>query len=165
VEPETGLGDGACNTYYIFEPALRLFPSQRLQECLCAFAEHRCLVPSSTYGIANLCLAYDLTQKPEYAAAAFALVASNRVKPLAPQENLSFYTPSQLDILPRLMRTAVQAAAADPGFWEFARLWAERRAANPAKPPDPAAGQLPKTSLGVLSTEPFVDEGESPSCP
>lgn len=158
VEPECGLGDGACNTYYIFEPALRLFPSQRLKECLCAFAEHRCRIPSTTYGIANLCLAYDLTKKREYAAAAFALVAAHRVRPLAPQESLSFYTPAELDWVPRLMRTAVQAAAADPGFWEFARRWMEERAANPVRPPDPAAGQPKTASLGVLGVEPLVDE-------
>jgi hypothetical protein len=162
VEPDAGLGDGACNTYYVFEPALRLFPSRRLQECLCAFAEDRCLIPSGTYGIANLCLAYDLTKKPEYAAAAFAIVAARRVKPLAPEESLSFYTPAELDVLPRLMRTTVQAAEADPGFWEFARWWAAQRTANSVTPPNPAVGQSPLTSLGVLNTEPFVDEYENP---
>jgi hypothetical protein len=112
-------------------------------------------VPSWTYGIANLCLAYDLTKKREYAAAAFAIVAARRVKPLAPEESLSFYTPAELDWVPRLMRTAVQAAAADPGFWGYARRWREERAANPVRPPDPAVGQQSLTSLGVLSTEAF----------
>jgi len=119
------------------------------------------LIPSSTFGIANLCLAYDLTGKPEYAAAATAILAARRVRPLAPQESLSFYSPATLDILPRLMRTAMQAAEADPGFWGFSRQWTEQRAANPVKPPNPAAGQSPRTSLGVLSTDP----DPSPSSP
>jgi len=159
VDPEIDAGSGACNTYYVFEPALRLFPSRALQTFLQGYAEHKCREPADSTGIAsNLCLAYDLTGKREYAAAALAKV-SGRKTSIAPDDTFSFYSFIDCDLLPRLMKTVLQAAEADPdGFWEFARQWRETQAAMPAAPSGPPPEQKPGTSLGVLST--FIAEAQ-----
>jgi hypothetical protein len=58
--------------------------------------------------------------------------------------------------VPRLMRPVAQAYAADPaGFLEYYQQWRERRQALSDTAANPAAGQQPGTSLGVLSTERF----------
>jgi hypothetical protein len=75
-------------------------------------------------------------------------------------ELLSTVTQPGLEVfygyIPRLMRPVAQAYAADPaGFLEHHRQWREKRRAMPVNATNPAAGQKPGTSLGVLSVERF----------
>ena len=148
VEPEFPPGAGACNPYHVFDPALRLFPSQTLRDFVLAQANYAL----RHGGTAGLTQAYDLTGNREYAAAALARLRRQKTS-IAPDRILCFYDFEVCDELPRLMKTVALAAAADPaGFWEYARQWGETHAPTP--PPPPAA-QPPETSLGVLSTDPL----------
>ncbi len=168
VEPELPPGEGATNTYHVFEPALRLFPSQTLREFLTGFAEYKCRAPVGNVSIANLCLAYEVTGDPEYAAAALAMVprsghkmekttdcASATLNARPDNDRIrGFYDFIACDLTPRLMKTVALAAEVDADFWAFARRWREDHAGQtPAKPISPP-GQDGKVSLGVLSTEP-----------
>ena len=154
VESDCPPGGGATNPYHVFNPALRLFPSRALEEFVIAQADY-----SRTHGgSAGLTPAHALTGNPEYAAAASVGVLGGK-HTIAPDDVQCFYAFSACDELPRLMKTVVLAAAADPdGFWEYARQWRENREVMPKTPAAQQSGPPQETSLGVLSTEPFADK-------
>jgi len=158
VDPEVPLDGGATNPYHVFEPAFRLFPSKALSDFLVAYAERACRVGLSEAGV-SICMAYDLTEKPEYAAAALAKVREH-CQPHTPEHIVCFYDIIASDFAPRLMSIAARAWDKDPeGFMDFARQWREKRAQQQETGFDPAASQKPGTNLGPLSTEPFERMG------
>jgi hypothetical protein len=159
VEPEEMLQGGATNTYHIFEPAFRLFPSQALNDFLLAFAERACRVGLNESG-ASICMAYDLTEKPQYAAAALAKVRGH-CRPHPPERVVCFYDIIATDFAPRLMSIVARAYERDPeGFVDFAERW-EKENMNDEDAPFPRTEpQPPRENLGMLSTRPF-EEGES----
>lgn len=158
VEPEGMLQQGSTNTYHIFEPAFRLFPSKELDDFLLAYAERACRTGLNEAG-ASICLAYDLTEKPAYAAAALAKVRAHCL-PHPPERVVCFYDIIATDFAPRLMSIVARAHAKDPaGFLTFAERWAltemdATRAPFPRSDPQP-----PRVDLGVLSTEPLSSGG------
>jgi hypothetical protein len=159
VEPEEMLQGGATNTYHIFEPAFRLFPSKTLNDFLLAFAERACRTGLNEAG-ASICLAYDLTEKPEYAAAALAKVRQH-CRPHPPERVVCFYDIIVTDFAPRLLSIVARAYAKDPaGFLAFAERWAREAMTGEGAPFPRVEPQAPRECLGVLSTEPFEVEGE-----
>jgi len=154
VEPEVPLHGGATNPYHIFEPAVRLFPSKALNDFLLAFAERGCRTGLSEAGVC-ICMAYDLTEKPEYAAAALAKVRQH-CRPHPPERVVCFYDIYALDFAPRMMSIVARAYEKDPrGFLDFAERWAKEEM-NQADAPFPRTEpQPPRVNLGPLSTEPF----------
>lgn len=154
VDPESRPGEGACNPYHVFDPALRLFPSPALRDFVLAQAEYSLRHGGNT----GLCQAYDLTRDPRFAAAALDGLQKHKTV-IEPDDVLCFYSFAWSDELPRQMKTVVLAAEADPAnFREFARKFLEEREGRLEKPPATPADQKPQTNLGVLSTEAFVDE-------
>jgi len=154
VEPENLLQGGATNTYHIFEPAFRLFPSKVLNDFLLAFAERACRTGLSESG-ASICIAYDLTEKPEYAAAALAKVRAH-CRPHPPERVVCFYDIIATDFAPRLMSIVARAYEKDPeGFLAFAERWAKKEMNDEDAPFPRIEPQAPRENLGVLSTEPF----------
>ena len=137
--------NAASNLYHVLDPALRLFPSQALKDLVLAQAE---------YGHGQV-QAYDLTGDREIAAR---ILAGLRDYTSAFQSgrNPGLYHHSACDICPRGMKTVVLAAEKDPGFWEYARKWAEAQKANPKPPPPPPPEVKGQVSLGVLSCESIV---------
>jgi hypothetical protein len=155
VEPEVPLDGGATNAYHVFEPAIRLCPSKALADFLLAYAERACRTGLSEAG-ASICLAYDLTEKPEYAAAALAKVRAH-CRPHPPERVVCFYDIIALDFAPRLMSLAARAYEKDPeGFLEFARRWEEECRPGRDIPFERDEPQGSRVCLGVLSTEPFA---------
>ncbi len=154
VEPEVPLQGGATNSYHVFEPAFRLFPSQALNDFLLAFAERACRTGLSEAGV-SICMAYDLTEKPEYAAAALAKVRQH-CRPHPPERVVCFYDIYANDFAPRLMSIVARAYERDPaGFLDFAERWAKEQM-NDADAPFPRVEpQAPRENLGALSTEPL----------
>ena len=160
VEPEVPLHGGATNAYHVFEPAFRLFPSKALNDFLLAFAERGCRTGLSEAGVC-ICMAYDLTEKPEYAAAALAKLRQH-CRPHPPERVVCFYDIYALDFAPRMMSIVARAQAKDPaGFLAFAERWAREEMGGKDAPFPRVEPQAPRESLGVLSTEPFLG-GEEP---
>ena len=156
VEPEEMLQGGATNAYHVFEPASRLFPSKRLNAFLIAFAERACRVGLTEAGV-SICMAYDLTEKPEYAAAALAKVRLH-CRPHPPECVVCFYDIIATDFAPRLMSIVARAYERDPkGFLDFAERWARKEMQNADAPYPRVEPQAPRENLGVLSTEPFEE--------
>jgi hypothetical protein len=159
VDPDVPPNRIGENSYHAFTPALRLFPSRPLQEFVLAQADYASLHGQSV----GLCEAYDLTRDPRYAAAALALLQGHKTT-IEPDDVLCFYSYAWSEELPRLMKIVALAAETDPnGFLEFARKWREARDAKRTTPPGPPPGQKPETSLGVLSTERFVEQSTQPT--
>jgi hypothetical protein len=157
VEPEVPLQGGATNTYHIFEPAFRLFPSRTLNDFLLAYAERACRTGLSESG-ASICIAYDLTEKPEYAAVALAKVLAH-CRPHPPERVVCFYDIISTDFAPRLMSIVARAYEKDPvGFLDFAQRWNECHMSGDSAPFPRVEPQAPRESLGVLSTEPFMKD-------
>lgn len=157
VEPEVPLHGGATNTYHVFEPAFRLFPSEALNDFLLAFAERGCRTGLSEAGV-SICMAYDLTGKPEYAAAALAKVRAH-CRPHPPERVVCFYDIYALDFAPRMMSIVARAYEKDPeGFLAFAERWAKEQMSGTDAPFPRVEPQAPRESLGVLSTAPFENE-------
>jgi hypothetical protein len=156
VEPEVPLDAGSTNPYHVFEPAFRLFPSKALTDFLLAYAERACRVGMSEAS-APICLAYDVTEKPEYAAAALAKVRAH-CRPHPPERVVCFYDIIALDFAPRLMSIAARAWEKDPdGFLDFAKRWEDECRAGGDIPFERPGAQEPRARLGVLSTGPFED--------
>jgi hypothetical protein len=154
VEPEVMLQGGATNSYHIFEPAFRLFPSKTLNEFLLAFAERACRTGLSEAGV-SICMAYDLTEKPEYAAAALAKVRQH-CRPHPPERVVCFYDIYALDFAPRFMSIVARAYEKDPeGFLAFAERWEKEEMNEEGAPYPRTEPQQPRVNLGVLSTAPF----------
>ncbi len=194
VDPDRPPGSAAACFYYVWAPAWRLFPSEKLRAFILAAADW--LVWQSPIGRTIgyddpiLGLAYDMTGNPDYAACALELLSLFPTAGTAGQNPDCLYgmhtysTPArtgrpgdmeevlnlaQIEFygyVPRLMRPVVQAYAANPiGFPEHYRQWREKRRALPDNAANPAAGQKPATSLGVLSTESFgAKKGQSDVC-
>ncbi|MBM4143015.1 MAG: hypothetical protein FJ225_05400 [Lentisphaerae bacterium] len=132
-----------CNDDQMLMPALRLFPSKALTDFILAQAKH------GRRGH----LAYDLTGDPEIAAAAL-MGTRDYVGAFRNGGNPGIYHHSACDHVPRGMKIVALAAEKDPGFWEWAKKWAEERKANPKPPPPKPPERKGRISLGALSTEP-----------
>jgi len=159
VEPEVMLHGGATNTYHIFEPAFRLFPSKTLNDFLLAFAERACRTGLSEAGV-SICMAYDLTGKPEYAAAALAKVRAH-CQPHPPERVVCFYDIYALDFAPRFMSIVARAQEKDPeGFLAFAEEWENEEMKEEKAPFPRTEPQAPRVNLGVLSTGPLSERNE-----
>ncbi len=157
VEPEEMLQGGATNTYHIFEPACRLFPSKTLNDFLLAYAERACRVGLNEAG-ASICLAYDLTEKPEYAAAALAKVRQH-CRPHPPERVVCFYDIIASDFAPRLMSIVARAWEKErEGFLAFAERWAREHMSGDTAPFPRREAQPPRLNLGVLDTGSFEDD-------
>ena len=142
-----GEGFGACcNDAQMFGPALRLFPSKALREFILAQAK---------YGH-RLTDAYDLTGDRDIAARILHGLREY-AGAFRNGNNPGIYHHSACEGQPRGMKIVIRAAEADPGFWEYARKWAEEQKANPKPPPPQPPEQKGRISLGVLSTEPFAE--------
>ncbi len=127
-------------------PALRLFPSKALTDFILAQAK---------YGHSGH-IVYDLTGDPEIAAAAL-MGTRDYVGAFRNGRNPGIYHHSACDHVPRGMKIITLAAEKDPGFWEWAKKWAETQKANP-KPQFPMPEEVKgRIKLGSLSTEPFAD--------
>jgi hypothetical protein len=156
VEPEVPLDGGATNAYHVFEPAVRLFPSKALDDFLLAYAERACRVGLSEAGV-SICMAYDLTKKPEYAAAALAKVRAH-CRPHPPERVVCFYDIYASDFAPRLMSIVARACERDPdGFLDFAERWAREAMQGADAAFQRNEPQGPRENLGALSTEPLME--------
>ncbi len=159
VEPEEMLQGGATNTYHVFEPAVRLFPSRALNDFLLAFAERACRTGLGEAGV-SICMAYDLTRKPEYAAAALAKIRAH-CRPHPPERVVCFYDIYALDFAPRMMSIVARAWEKDPaGFLAFAERWAKERMNDKDAPFPRNEPQAAREYLGVLSTEHLDNRAE-----
>ncbi|MDA1088327.1 MAG: hypothetical protein O2901_15100 [Verrucomicrobia bacterium] len=143
VEGQTGCP--CCNDDQMWMPAMRLFPSKALTDFILAQARTH--------------IVYDLTGDPEMAAAA--LGAREFVGAIRNGGNPGIYHHSACDWVPRSLKIVALAAEKDPGFWEYARKWAEEQKANP-KPVPPQPPEVEgRIQLGALSTEPHPAGGDT----
>jgi len=185
VEPEFPPSVTTANLYQLYADAWRLFPSQTLHDFLLAAADHWVWRYPRKAAIAHdgvvVCLAYEMTGRPEYAAHALEVVSAFPREGLSGQNEEALYTllnrtlwtdgategkaggepvlnPYTIDYyswIPRLMRTVVQAMDADPeGFAEHARAWRAQRQELPDFQWDRPEDMKALSSLGVLATDP-----------
>jgi hypothetical protein len=154
--PESHCG----NHYMVYVPALRLFPSKELKDFLLAKADYWLWQHPRGGGSAatTLCLAYDITGNPDYAA--FLADALAGCKPSAPAaqetEPRTFWMYTVSGFIPRLMKTVAQAMDHDPeGFAEHVRKWRERRDRLPDRELAQGSPRDVEVNLGRLSADPF----------
>ena len=155
--PEVAWG----NKYYLFEPALRLFPSPALREFVLAEADYwawqspRDLL---NYACSTVCCAYDLSGREEYAAYARNLIDTlfhDFVESMRAGEQMDFAAMRFSGYVPRLMRIVASAMERDPeGFAGAVQRWQERRAELPDRPEEERLDSGGVTSLGRLDVTP-----------
>ena len=155
--PEVAWG----NKYYLFEPALRLFPSPALREFVLAEADYwvwqspRDLL---NYACSTVCFAYDLTGREEYAAYARNLIDTlfhDFIESMRAGEQMDFAAMRFSGYVPRLMRIVASAMERDPeGLAGAVKRWQERRAELPDRPQEERLDTGRITSLGRLDATP-----------
>jgi hypothetical protein len=155
--PEVAWG----NKYQLYEPALRLFPSQKLKAFIIAEADYWVWESPKTmfnYQCTTVCLAYDLTGDISYAAYANRLVNEHFHKvaeAVERGERIGFEEEWYSGFIPRLLHIVADAVADDPDrFVEAAEDWWEKRRNMPDREEEPRPDSEPVTSLGRLSAEP-----------
>ena len=151
--PEVAWG----NKYYLFEPALRLFPSPALREFVLAEADYwvwRSPRDLLNYACSTVCFAYDLTGREEYAAYARNLIDTlfhEFIESMRAGEQMDFAAMRFSGYVPRLMRIVASAMERDPeGFAGAVQRWQERRAELPDRPEEERLDSGRITSLGRL---------------
>ncbi len=161
VRPDGNPESHCGNHYMVYAPALRLFPSKELKDFILAKADYWIWQhPRGTASAAaTVCLAYDLTGNPDYAA--FLMDGLEPCGPSDPEtrdtEVRSFWSHTISGFVPRLMKTVAQAMDRDPeGFAEHVQKWRERRDTMPDRTISTLSEQTGETNLGGLSAEPFL---------
>lgn len=155
--PEVAWG----NKYHVYEPVLRLFPSQTLKEFLVSEADYwvwKSPQDMLNYQCTTICFAYDLTGDVSYAAYAQHLIESNLnafAQGVRDEEHMDFQALWYSGFIPRLMRTVATAWDKDPqGFEATVDAWLRKRQGMPDREAEPRPDQGPEKSLGRLSTAP-----------
>ncbi|MDP6153998.1 MAG: glycoside hydrolase family 127 protein [Phycisphaeraceae bacterium] len=165
VHPDPKLSPGRLsngnhrNIYPLWEIALRLFDSQTLRDHLVAEADQFLwLIKLDTIGYWTpvVCLAYDITGDPKYAAYARHIVDTAGVARLEMLcEALKLGSYNILSDINRLTRTAADGMDRDPAAFDSAlQRWQQERAKCDSDPVEifdpPKVGEV--VSIGVLST-------------
>ena len=155
--PEVAWG----NKYYLFEPALRLFPSPALREFVLAEADYwvwRSPRDLLNYACSTVCFAYDLTGREEYAAYARNLIDTlfhDFVESMRAGEQMDFAAMRFSGYVPRLMRIVASAMERDREHFAGAvARWRKRRAELPDRPEEERLDTGHITSLGRLDVTP-----------
>jgi hypothetical protein len=156
--PEVAWG----NKYHLYAPALRQFRSAKLEEFLIAEADYwtwespRDLL---NYACTTVCFGYELTGKLEYAAFAKNLIDTSFhefVESTRREEQMDFAATRFSGYIPRLMCIVADAMDKDAdGFAAAIVQWKKKRSSLPDRPDEIRPDSGPRTSLGVLSVEPF----------
>jgi len=168
---EQGLPAGTCGNHYnMYASALRLFPSRELKAFLVANADYWLWeVPRAghfnlTYDSTVLCLAYDITGDPAYAARAMDLLSRYKAaKPEAQAKTIrNFVQYLMSGVLPRLMKTVALAMDRNPQvFAEQERSWRAQRDKLPDRIDDTDSPKAGEINMGIVSAEPFE---RAPEC-
>ena len=169
--PEVSWG----NKYQLYEPALRLFPSNALRDFIMAEADYWVWQsPKSmlNYACTTVCFAYDLTGDSSYAAYAKNLLETNfhdyaeRMRAgknmssmsTADYGGISFEAMWYSIFIPRLISIVARAIEEDPeGFAEVYEQWIQKRQGMPDRMEEVRPDSGPVTNLGRLSVESHSD--------
>jgi hypothetical protein len=156
--PEVAWG----NKYHVYASALRLFPSQTLEDFLVHEADYwvwKSPRDMLNYQCTTVCFAYDLTGDVRYAAYAQHLIESNFhtfAQGVRDEEHMDFQALWYSGYIPRLMRTVATAWDADPqGFEAAVDTWRGQRQRMPDREPEVRPDRGPEIELGRLSTAPL----------
>jgi len=162
--PEVAWG----NKYHVYEPALRLFSSQTLEEFLVSEADYwvwKSPQEMLNYQCTTVCLAYDLTGDVSYAAYARHLLDCQFnafAQGVRDEEHMDFQALWYSGYIPRLVCTVAKAMDADPeGFQAAVDVWWGKRQGMPDREFEARPDRGPEIELGRLSTAPHPGHEKS----